>query len=110
MGVIIPRDGWVSLYYRNTKRSLFDLREDLQTWRAAWVGEWGDVASMDWDRLTRIIWEIQMDQDDPDDLEETVAIDYSYERNKRFLEIENLSDSEQKLIELLGVAFGGAVS
>ena len=31
-------------------------------------------------------------------------------RNKRFLEIENLSDSEQKLIELLGVAFEGAVS
>jgi hypothetical protein len=33
-----------------------------------------------------------------------------YERNKRFLDIENLSDSEQKLIELLGVAFEGAVS
>jgi DNA-binding XRE family transcriptional regulator len=33
-----------------------------------------------------------------------------YERNKRFLDIENLSDSEQELIELLGVAFEGAVS
>ena len=33
-----------------------------------------------------------------------------YERNKRFLDIENLSDSEQKLIELLGVAFEGALS
>ena len=28
-----------------------------------------------------------------------------YERNKRFLDTENLSDSEQELIELLGVAF-----
>ena len=33
-----------------------------------------------------------------------------YERNKRFLDTENLSDSEQELIELLGVAFEGAVS
>jgi hypothetical protein len=33
-----------------------------------------------------------------------------YERNKRFFDIENLSDSEQALIELLGVAFEGAVS
>ena len=33
-----------------------------------------------------------------------------YERNKRFLDSENLSDSEQELIELLGVAFEGAVS
>jgi DNA-binding XRE family transcriptional regulator len=33
-----------------------------------------------------------------------------YERNKRFLDSENLSDSEQALIELLGVAFEGAVS
>ena len=31
-----------------------------------------------------------------------------YERNKRFLDSENLSDSEQALIELLGVAFEGA--
>ena len=33
-----------------------------------------------------------------------------YERNKRFLDVENLSDSEEELIELLGVAFEGAVS
>ena len=33
-----------------------------------------------------------------------------YERNKRFLDTENLSDSEQALIELLGVAFEGALS
>jgi DNA-binding XRE family transcriptional regulator len=33
-----------------------------------------------------------------------------YERNKRFLDSENLSDSEQELIQLLGVAFEGAVS
>jgi DNA-binding XRE family transcriptional regulator len=33
-----------------------------------------------------------------------------YERNKRFLDSENLSDSEQALIELLGVAFEGALS
>ena len=33
-----------------------------------------------------------------------------YERNKRFLDTENLSDSEQELIELLGVAFAGAAS
>ena len=33
-----------------------------------------------------------------------------YDRNKRFLDIESLSDSEQELIELLGVAFEGAVS
>ena len=33
-----------------------------------------------------------------------------YERNKRFLDIENLSDSEQELIQLLGIAFEGAVS
>ena len=33
-----------------------------------------------------------------------------YERNKRFLDIEKLSDSEQELIERLGVAFEGAVS
>jgi DNA-binding XRE family transcriptional regulator len=33
-----------------------------------------------------------------------------YERNKRFLDNENLSDSEQELIELLGVAFEGAVA
>jgi DNA-binding XRE family transcriptional regulator len=33
-----------------------------------------------------------------------------YESNKRFLDTENLSDSEQELIELLGVAFEGAAS
>ena len=33
-----------------------------------------------------------------------------YERNKRFLDSENLSDSEQALIQLLGVAFEGALS
>jgi hypothetical protein len=33
-----------------------------------------------------------------------------YERNQRFLDSENLSDSEQALIQLLGVAFEGAVS
>lgn len=33
-----------------------------------------------------------------------------YERNKRFLDSESLSDTEQALIELLGVAFEGALS
>ena len=33
-----------------------------------------------------------------------------YERNKRFLDTENLSGSEQELIEQLGVAFEGAAS
>ena len=32
------------------------------------------------------------------------------EENKRFLDIENRSDSQQKLIGILGVAFEGAVS
>ena len=33
-----------------------------------------------------------------------------YERNKRFLDSESLSDSERALIELLAIAFEGTLS
>jgi DNA-binding XRE family transcriptional regulator len=36
-----------------------------------------------------------------------VEVHSVYERNKRFLDRENLSDSEQELIELLGLVFEG---
>ena len=59
----------------------------------------------DYPQLKELAWHVQ----GVDDLSLFEAHSI-YERNKRFLEIENLSDSEQKLIELLGVAFEGAVS
>lgn len=59
----------------------------------------------DYPQLKELAWHVQ----GADELS-LVEAHSIYERNKRFLDIENLSDSEQKLIELLGVAFEGAVS
>ncbi len=59
----------------------------------------------DYPQLKELAWHVQ--GVDKLSLVEAHSI---YERNKRFLDIANLSDSEQKLIELLGVAFEGAVS
>ena len=59
----------------------------------------------DYPQLKELAWHVQ----GVDELS-LVEAHSIYERNKRFLDIENLSDSEQKLIELLGVAFEGAVS
>ena len=59
----------------------------------------------DYPQLKELAWHVQ----GVDELS-LVEAHSIYERNKRFLNIENLSDSEQKLIELLGVAFEGAVS
>ena len=72
----------------------------------------GDVAKLpvrlsfsDYPQLKELAWHVQ----GVDELS-LVEAHSIYERNKRFLDIENLSDSEQELIELLGVAFEGAVS
>ena len=59
----------------------------------------------DYPQLKELAWHVQ----GADELS-LVEAHSIYERNKRFLDIANLSDSEQKLIELLGVAFEGAVS
>ena len=59
----------------------------------------------DYPQLKQLAWHVQ--GVDELSLLEAHSI---YERNQRFLDIENLSDSEQELIELLGVAFEGAVS
>ena len=59
----------------------------------------------DYPQLKELAWHVQ----GVDELS-LVEAHSIYERNKRFLDIENLSDSEQELIELLGVAFEGAVS
>ncbi|MDG2117326.1 MAG: helix-turn-helix domain-containing protein [Porticoccaceae bacterium] len=59
----------------------------------------------DYPQLKELAWHVQ----GVDELS-LVEAHSIYERNKRFLDIENLSDSEQKLIELLGDAFEGAVS
>ena len=59
----------------------------------------------DYPQLKELAWHVQ--GVDELSLVEAYSI---YERNKRFLDVENLSDSEQELIELLGVAFEGAVS
>ena len=59
----------------------------------------------DYPQLKELAWHVQ--EVDELSLVEAHSI---YERNKRFLDVENLSDSEHKLIELLGVAFEGAVS
>ena len=58
----------------------------------------------DYPQLKQLAWHVQ--GVDELSLLEAHSI---YERNQRFLDIENLSDSEQELIELLGVAFEGAV-
>ena len=59
----------------------------------------------DYPQLKELAWHVQ----GVDELS-LVEAHSIYERNKRFLDIENLSDSEQELIEILGVAFEGAVS
>ena len=59
----------------------------------------------DYPQLKELAWHVQ----GVDELS-LVEAHSIYERNKRFLDVEKLSDSEQKLIELLGVAFEGAVS
>ncbi|ETN92850.1 transcriptional regulator, y4mF family [Gammaproteobacteria bacterium MOLA455] len=59
----------------------------------------------DYPQLKELAWHVQgVDELSP------VEAHSIYERNKRFLDRKNLSDSEQKLIELLGVVFEGAVS
>ncbi len=59
----------------------------------------------DYPQLKELAWHVQ--GVDELSLAEAHSI---YERNKRFLDSANLSDSEQALIELLGVAFEGAVT
>ena len=59
----------------------------------------------DYPQLKELAWHVQ----GVDELS-LVEAHSIYERNKRFLDVEKFSDSEQKLIELLGVAFEGAVS
>ena len=63
------------------------------------------ISLEDYPQLKELAWHVQ--GVDELSLFETQSI---YERNKRFLDSESLSDSEQELIELLGVAFKGAVS
>ena len=63
------------------------------------------VSLKDYPQLKELAWHVQ----GVDELS-LVEAHSIYERNKRFLDIENLSDSEQELIELLGVAVEGAVS
>ena len=59
----------------------------------------------DYPQLKELAWHVQ----GVDELS-LVEAHSIYERNKRFLDTENLSDSEQELIELLGVAFEGVAS
>jgi DNA-binding XRE family transcriptional regulator len=63
------------------------------------------ISLADYPQLKELAWHVQ-------GVDELTLIEAHsiYERNKRFLDIENLSDSEQALIELLGVAFEGALS
>jgi len=63
------------------------------------------ISLADYPQLKELAWHVQ----GVDELS-LVAAHSIYERNRRFLDVENLSDSEQELIELLGVAFEGAVS
>jgi DNA-binding XRE family transcriptional regulator len=63
------------------------------------------ISLADYPQLKELAWHVQ----GVDELS-LVEAHSIYERNKRFLDSENLSDSEQELIELLGVAFEGAVS
>jgi len=59
----------------------------------------------DYPQLKELAWHVQ----GVDELS-LVEAHTIYERNKRFLDTENLSDSEQELIELLRVAFEGVAS
>lgn len=63
------------------------------------------VSLSDYPHLKELAWHVQ----GVDELS-LVEAHSIYERNKRFLDTENLSDSEQELIELLGVAFEGVAS
>ena len=63
------------------------------------------ISLADYPQLKELAWHVQ----GVDELS-LVAAHSIYERNRRFLDVENLSDSEQELIELIGVAFEGAVS
>lgn len=59
----------------------------------------------DYPQLKKFAWHVQgVDELSP------VEAHSIYERNKRFLNRENLSESKQELIDLLGVAFEGALS
>ncbi len=63
------------------------------------------ISLSDYPQLKELAWHVQ----GVDELS-LIEAHSIYERNKRFLDIENLSDSEQELIQLLGIAFEGAVS
>ena len=63
------------------------------------------ISLSDYPQLKELAWHVQ----GVDELS-LIEAHSIYERNKRFLDTENLSDSEQELIELLGVAFEGAAS
>jgi len=63
------------------------------------------ISLSDYPQLKELAWHVQ----GVDELS-LVEAHSIYERNERFLDIENLSDSERELIELLGVAFEGAVA
>ena len=63
------------------------------------------ISLADYPQLKELAWHVQ----GVDELS-LVEAHSIYERNQRFLDIENFSDSEQELIELLAVAFEGAVS
>ena len=63
------------------------------------------ISLSDYPQLKELAWHVQ----GVDELS-LVEAHSIYERNKRFLDSESLSDSEQALIELLGVAFEGAAS
>ena len=63
------------------------------------------ISLSDYPQLKELAWHVQ----GVDELS-LIEAHSIYERNKRFLDVENLSDSEQKLVELLGFAFEGAVS
>ena len=61
------------------------------------------ITLSDYPQLKELAWHVQ----GVDELS-LIEAHSIYERNKRFLDTENLSDSEQELIELLGLAFEGA--
>ncbi len=63
------------------------------------------ISLSDYPQLKELAWHVQ----GVDELS-LIEAHSIYERNKRFLDSENLSDSEQELIQLLGIAFEGAVS
>jgi hypothetical protein len=63
------------------------------------------ISLADYPQLKELAWHVQGVAD-----LSLIEAHSVYERNKRFLDNENLSDSEQELIELLGVAFEGVVS